>query len=115
DRRARTVFVQGLGTQMERGARIGELARGLHGATGKGDARTLSRAAEVLKSDLATGMVGEFPELQGVMGRVYALHEGLPGEIADAIFEHYLPRGAEELLPNGASRALRGLAERLHP
>jgi len=113
ERLARTVFVQGLGTQMERVARIGELARWLHGATGKGDARTLSRAAEVLKSDLATGMVGEFPELQGVMGRVYALHEGLPGEIADAIFEHYLPRGAEELLPKGDTGALLGIADRI--
>jgi glycyl-tRNA synthetase beta chain len=73
----------------------------------------LSRAAEVLKSDLATGMVGEFPELQGVMGRVYALHEGLPQEIADAIFEHYLPRGAEELLPKGDTGALLGAADRI--
>jgi glycyl-tRNA synthetase beta chain len=113
ERLARTVFVQGLGTQMERVARIGELARWLHGATGKGDARTLTRAAEVLKSDLATGMVGEFPELQGVMGRVYALHEGLPQEIADAIFEHYLPRGAEELLPKSDTGALLGIADRI--
>jgi glycyl-tRNA synthetase beta chain len=113
ERLARTVFVQGLGTQMERVGRIGELARWLHGATGKGDARTLSRAAEVLKSDLATGMVGEFPELQGVMGRVYASHEGLPEEIAEAIFEHYLPRGAEELLPKGDTGALLGIADRI--
>jgi glycyl-tRNA synthetase beta chain len=113
ERLSRTVFVQGLGTQMERVARIGELARWLHGATGKGEPRTLSRAAEVLKSDLATGMVGEFPELQGVMGRVYALHEGLPQEIADAIFEHYLPRGAEELLPKGDTGALLGAADRI--
>jgi len=113
ERLGRTVFVQGLGTQMERVARIGELARWLHGATGKGDPRSLSRAAEVLKSDLATGMVGEFPELQGVMGRVYALHEGLPQEIADAIFEHYLPRGAEELLPQGDTGALLGIADRI--
>src|SRR5437868_869548 len=113
ERLARTGFIQSLSTQMERVARIGELARWLHGATGKGDARTLGRAAEVLKSDLATGMVSEFPELQGVMGRVYALHEGLPQEIADAIFEHYLPRGAEELLPKGDTGALLGIADRI--
>jgi glycyl-tRNA synthetase beta chain len=58
-------------------------------------------------------MVGEFPELQGVMGRVYALHEKMPQEIADAIFEHYLPRGAEELLPKGDTGALLGIADRL--
>jgi len=113
ERLARTVFVQGLGTQMERVARIGELARWLHGASGKGDVKTLTRAAEVLKSDLATGMVGEFPDLQGVMGRVYALHEGLPQEVADAIFEHYLPRGAEEMLPQGDTGALLGIADRI--
>jgi glycyl-tRNA synthetase beta chain len=98
---------------MERVARIGDLARWLHGATGKGDVKTLTRAAEVLKSDLATGMVGEFPDLQGVMGRVYALHEGLPQEVADAIFEHYLPRGAEEMLPKGDTGALLGIADRI--
>ncbi|MFL5398242.1 MAG: glycine--tRNA ligase subunit beta, partial [Myxococcales bacterium] len=92
ERLGRTVFVQGLGTQMQRVERIGDLARWLHGATGQGDPVTLGRAAQVLKSDLATGMVGEFPDLQGVMGRVYAQHEGLPQEVADAIFEHYLPR-----------------------
>ncbi|MFL5249714.1 MAG: glycine--tRNA ligase subunit beta [Myxococcales bacterium] len=113
ERLGRTVFVQGLGTQMQRVERIGDLARWLHGATGQGDPVTLGRAAQVLKSDLATGMVGEFPDLQGVMGRVYAQHEGLPQEVADAIFEHYLPRGAEELLPKSDSGALLGISDRL--
>jgi glycyl-tRNA synthetase beta chain len=113
ERLGRTVFVQGLGTQMQRVERIGDLARWLHGATGQGDPTTLGRAAQVLKSDLATGMVGEFPDLQGVMGRVYAQHEGLPQEVADAIFEHYLPRGAEELLPKSDAGALLGISDRL--
>ncbi|MFL5367643.1 MAG: glycine--tRNA ligase subunit beta [Myxococcales bacterium] len=113
ERLGRTVFVQGLGTQMQRVERIGDLARWLHGATGQGDPVTLGRAAQVLKSDLATGMVGEFPDLQGVMGRVYAQQEGLPQEVADAIFEHYLPRGAEELLPKSDSGALLGISDRL--
>jgi glycyl-tRNA synthetase beta chain len=113
ERLGRTVFVQGLGTQMQRVERIGDLARWLHGTTGKGDPVTLGRAAQVLKSDLATGMVGEFPDLQGVMGRVYAQQEGLPQEVADAIFEHYLPRGAEELLPKGDAGALLGISDRL--
>ncbi|HEY6050762.1 MAG TPA: glycine--tRNA ligase subunit beta, partial [Thermoanaerobaculia bacterium] len=113
ERLARTVYVQGLGTQAERVGRIRELSLWLHGATGKGDPATLRRASEVLKSDLATGMVGEFPELQGVMGRVYALHEGMPTEVADAIFEHYLPRGAEDVLPRSDIGALLGVADRL--
>jgi glycyl-tRNA synthetase beta chain len=113
ERLARTVYLQGLGTQADRVGRIRELALWLHGASGKGHPATLRRASEVLKSDLASGMVGEFPELQGVMGRVYALHEGLPAEVADAIFEHYLPRGAEELLPRTDTGALLGVADRI--
>jgi glycyl-tRNA synthetase beta chain len=58
-------------------------------------------------------MVGEFPELQGAMGRVYALHDGIEEAVADAIFEHYLPRGAEDKLPRGDTGALLGLADRI--
>ena len=58
-------------------------------------------------------MVGEFPELQGTMGRVYALHDGVSRDVAGAIFEHYLPRGAEDRLPEGDLGALLGLADRL--
>src|SRR5437764_15434333 len=58
-------------------------------------------------------MVGEFPELQGSMGRVYALQQGIEPAVADAIFEHYLPRGAEDRLPSGDIGALLGIADRL--
>jgi glycyl-tRNA synthetase beta chain len=58
-------------------------------------------------------MVGEFPELQGVMGREYALHDGEPKDVALAIFEHYLPRGAGDGLPTQHAGALIGLADRL--
>ena len=58
-------------------------------------------------------MVGEFPELQGVIGRVYARQDGEPAEVAEAIFEHYLPRGAEENLPRSDTGALLGIADRL--
>src|SRR5205807_144691 len=68
---------------------------------------------ELCKADLTTGMIGEFPELQGAMGRVYALHEGAEPAVADAIFEHYLPRGAEDRLPSGDVGALLGIADRL--
>jgi glycyl-tRNA synthetase beta chain len=67
----------------------------------------------VCKADLTTGMVGEFPELQGAMGRVYALHDRVDPAVADAIFEHYLPRGAEDRLPSGDTGALLGMADRL--
>ena len=109
----RRTFLQGLGTELERVQRLRELSLWLHGATGRGDPRQLAEAAELCKADLTTGMIGEFPELQGAMGRVYALHEGVEPAVADAIFEHYLPRGAEDRLPSGDVGALLGIADRL--
>jgi glycyl-tRNA synthetase beta chain len=110
---SRRTFLAGLGTELDRANRLRELALWLHGATGRGDPAALSEAAELCKADLTTGMVGEFPELQGSMGRVYALHDGCSREVADAIFEHYLPRGAEDKLPPGDTGALLGLADRI--
>ncbi len=109
----RRTFLQGLGSELERVQRLRELALWLHGATGRGEPRQLADAAELCKADLTTGMVGEFPELQGTMGRVYALQEGVAPPVADAIFEHYLPRGAEDRLPSGDIGALLGMADRL--
>ncbi len=109
----RRTFLQGLGTELERVQRLRELSLWLHGATGKGEPRQLAEAAELCKADLTTGMVGEFPELQGAMGRVYALNDGVEPKIADAIFEHYLPRGAEDRLPSEDTGALLGIADRL--
>ncbi len=63
------------------------------------------RAALLAKADLVTAMVGEFPELQGTMGRYYALHDGEPAAVADAIEEHYRPRFAGDKLPREAGRA----------
>jgi glycyl-tRNA synthetase beta chain len=113
DKLARRTFMQGLGTELERVQRLREMALWLHGATGQGDAAQLSQAAELCKCDLATAMVGEFPELQGVMGRVYALHDGVAPEVAEAILEHYLPRGAEDRLPQTDGGALIGMADRI--
>ena len=110
---SRRTFLQGLGTEKERSDRLRELALWLHGSTGRGEAKQLSQAAELCKADLTTGMVGEFPELQGAMGRVYALNDGVAPEVANAIFEHYLPRGAEDLLPQGDVGALLGMADRI--
>jgi glycyl-tRNA synthetase beta chain len=113
ERLARRTFMDKLGTELERVERLRELSLWLHGVTGKGEPALLRRAAELCKADLTTGMVGEFPELQGVMGRVYARHDGEPSEVAEAIYEHYLPRGAEEKLPRTDAGALLGMADRL--
>ncbi|MDX2011962.1 MAG: glycine--tRNA ligase subunit beta [Myxococcaceae bacterium] len=110
---ARRNWVQGLGSMAEKSDRMTALALFLSKATGKGDAATIERASFLAKCDLETGMVGEFPELQGVMGREYALHAGEPKDVALAVFEHYLPRGASDGLPTKNEGALIGLAERL--
>lgn len=73
----------------------------------------VDRAATLCKADLVTGMVGEFPDLQGVMGREYALASGEPPEVARAIFEHYLPRGLGDALPQSDPGAVVGLADRM--
>jgi len=113
ERLGRITFFNGLGTQGERSERIRELAAWLHRKTGKANAEFLEQAARLCKADLTCGMVSEFPELQGTMGKVYALHEGLPTKVADALFEHWLPRGAEDKLPEGDEGALIGVADRL--
>jgi glycyl-tRNA synthetase beta chain len=77
------------------------------------DLATVTAAARVCKADLASSAVGEFPELQGVMGRHYAKHFGLSDEIARAIDEHWWPKGQGAALPPGAAGALIGLADRM--
>lgn len=73
----------------------------------------IQRAALLCKADLVTQMVYEFPELQGVMGQKYALFSGEPEAVATAIYEHYLPRGAGDRLPNSLVGQVVGLADRL--
>ncbi|MFM7423935.1 MAG: glycine--tRNA ligase subunit beta [Elainella sp.] len=75
--------------------------------------RQIQRAALLCKADLVTQMVGEFPELQGVMGQKYAVSSGEPPAVATAIFEHYLPRGAQDRLPATLTGQVVGLADRL--
>ena len=109
---AKVVFHSKLGSQLERVQRIkllaGEIARSL-GA----DVMQAERAAELCKADLLTTMVGEFPELQGVMGRYYALHDGERREVADAIEQHYRPRFAGDKLPEGPIACAVALADKL--
>lgn len=79
-----------------------------------GDSRThIQRAALLCKADLVTQMVGEFPELQGVMGQKYALSSQEPDAVATAIFEHYLPKGAGDRLPQTLAGQVVGLSDRL--
>lgn len=74
---------------------------------------TCRQAARLCKADLTSGMVGEFPTLQGIMGREYARHDGEPESVANAIAEHYLPRFAEDILPESLPGKVLSLADRL--
>jgi glycyl-tRNA synthetase beta chain len=86
----------------------GEIAAAMHI-----ERASAERAAELCKCDLVTAMVGEFPELQGIMGRYYAIHDAEPQEVADAIREHYLPRSAGDALPMSNAGMALALADKL--
>ena len=87
-----------LGTQGERVKRIEALAGEIAKVIGA-DVEKAKLAARLAKADLVTGMVGEFPELQGLMGRYYALDQGIDAEVADAIRDHYKPQGPSDSIP----------------
>ncbi|MGE5467468.1 MAG: glycine--tRNA ligase subunit beta [Ignavibacteria bacterium] len=111
---AKVVYHNKLGTQGERVGRVQAIARAIAGELGGGElARMADRAALLAKADLLTDMVGEFPELQGIMGRYYALNDGEPAEIADAIEDHYKPRFAGDALPRGRVGTVVALADKL--
>ena len=109
---ASVVYHRKLGSQLERVERLqllaGAIARRL-----EIDVALTERAAWLAKADLLTGMVGEFPELQGVMGRYYALHDGEPAAVADAIEAHYRPRFAGDALPETPIACAVALADKL--
>jgi len=109
---AKVVYHNKLGSQLDRMRRVQELAAKIAGQLGA-DVRQAKRAAELAKADLLTGMVGEFPELQGVMGRCYALHDGEPAAVADAIEQHYRPRFAGDRLPESPLACAVALADKL--
>jgi glycyl-tRNA synthetase beta chain len=111
---AKVVYHNKLGTQGERVERVAALARAIgHTLGGEALANQADRAAVLAKADLLTDMVGEFPELQGIMGRYYALHDGEPAEVADAIEDHYKPRFAGDDLPRGKVGLCVALADKL--
>jgi len=106
------VFHEKLGTQGERVARIAALARELAPIVGA-DAGLAERAARLAKADLVTEMVGEFPELQGLMGRYYASEQGEEPSVADAIEEHYKPQGPNDRIPTSPVSVAVALADKL--
>ncbi|WP_280811265.1 glycine--tRNA ligase subunit beta [Variovorax boronicumulans] len=110
----KVVYHNKLGTQGERVQRVMHIARGI--AEKLGDAKVAAQAtqaAQLAKADLVTDMVGEFPELQGTMGRYYALHDGLDAAVADAIEDHYKPRFAGDELPRNNVGLVVALADKL--
>ena len=111
---SKVVYHNKLGTQGERMARVCAIARAIGQQLG-GDllAKQSEQAARLAKTDLLTDMVGEFPELQGIMGGYYARHDGLPAEIADAIEDHYKPRFAGDELPRNPVGVVVALADKL--
>ena len=108
----RVVYHNKLGSQLDRVKRIESLAT-YAASQIRCDVAAAREAAQLCKCDLLTQMVGEFPELQGVMGRYYALADGKSPEIAEAIREHYLPRGAGDALPSTQAGMAVALADKI--
>lgn len=115
DRLKKIVFQESLGTIYEKVMRIGRLVEYLADKTGqdKKTTNTALQTAYLSKADLVTNMVYEFPELQGIMGSNYAAQTGETPEVATAIFEHYLPRFAGDVLPESMAGTLVSIADKI--
>jgi glycyl-tRNA synthetase beta chain len=113
ERLASIVFHVKLGTLKDKMERVKAIAGYLASVVDHGVAGKLERLIPVMKTDLVTHMVGEFPELQGTMGRIYARIEGEDDEVALAIEEHYLPTGGNGGLPRTATGAIAGIADKI--
>jgi glycyl-tRNA synthetase beta chain len=110
----KVVYHNKLGSQGQRTERVGAIAIAIGNKIGGADlASKAGLAAQLAKTDLITDMVGEFPELQGIMGRYYAQHEGLDNDVAFAIEDHYKPRFAGDDLPRNAVGIAVALADKL--
>lgn len=112
DRLKNVVFQAQLGTVFDKAERVSRLAGLIAERTGGDKARAM-RAGLLSKADLATEMVGEFPEMQGIAGYYYALHEGEPQDVALALNEQYMPRGAGGELPSTLTGAAVAVADKL--
>lgn len=116
DRRAglaKLTFQEKLGSYAEKSVRLVALAESIASAAGVSDVADVRSAAELLKVDLATDMVKEFTDLQGVVGGLYARAEGAPEAVWQAIYDQYRPAGARDSLPRGAVGQVTALADRL--
>jgi len=109
---ANVVYHNKLGSQKERTDRVQALAGSIAAMLGA-DRALAERGALLAKADLLTDMVGEFPELQGIMGTYYARHDGEPDEVALAASEHYQPRFAGDALPQSSTGTVVALADKL--
>ena len=114
---AKVVYHNKLGTQGERTERVRAIAKGIAALLPQGkDAafvQAVDTSAQLAKTDLLTDMVGEFPELQGIMGGYYARHDGLSNDVAEAIEDHYKPRFAGDALPRNTVGVVVALADKL--
>jgi glycyl-tRNA synthetase beta chain len=113
DKLKERIFHAKLGTTLDKMLRVATLAETVAPHVPGADLAKLRRAAELAKADLSTGMVGEFPELQGAMGRYYALHDGEPADVADAVAEHYAPQGPSDRCPTAPISVALALADKL--
>ena len=107
------VYQAKLGTSYEKMERFRELSKRLAQRLNPSVTKEVERAATLCKADLVSGMVGEFPEVQGIMGREYALHDGENAAVANAIAEHYLPTQAGGELPASDIGAFVSLADKM--
>ena len=110
---SRITFHEKLGTLAEKVARVADLAEALCAFIPGADPVQARLAAELCKADLVTEMVGEFPELQGLMGGYYARAEGLPDAVADAVRDHYKPAGQGDAVPTAPVSVAVALADKL--
>lgn len=113
ERLASIVFHVKLGTLKEKTERVGSIAAHLASILAPDASVTVAQAARLMKADLLTHMVGEFPELQGTMGRIYATLEGESDDVARAIEEHYLPIGGNGDLPQTVAGSIVGIADKI--
>jgi glycyl-tRNA synthetase beta chain len=107
------VFHARLGSLLDKVLRMERLAEFLADYVPGADREPSRRAMQLAKADLSTGMVGEFPELQGVVGRYYALHDGEDPAVADAIAEHYRPAGPNDACPTAPISIAAALADKI--
>lgn len=107
------IYQEKLGTVYQKTERISALSSYMTGKLGPALEGTVRRASYLCKADLVTGVVGEFPKLQGIMGKRYALLSGENPDVAEAIYEHYLPRFAGDELPKSKAGAILSIADKM--